>query len=768
MSRRIAAAAVSLVVLFCLGAGAGAAGPVLSDRSFYVRALGSRCLDFGGQSSWAVGSPVFIYGCNGTIAQQVRVKEIDATHDVELRVQSLFCIGVRGGVVVVGKPLELQLCNGSAAQRFALDGDSILMGSQGSRPVVLRRNASPRVTREYAIEPEDDATTLRTPLVVGTRDLSDAEYFRLRAVDGSGVPPTTGFVRVSTGPALDRALALGWGTVIEVDDRRPLTITGSVPKRIQAGVTLRGYRKLIDQGPLILAPRSAAFAAGDHATFLVAEDHVRITGLRLQGPTREDDTGVPKVAGIEISSSEHALTDVIVDHVDASDWTDGAVNVLGSIVPPDPTKCLDTLRYPRPTPVRIVRNFIHHNVGGHGYGVVTGNGAFTLVEGNVEYMNKHSIAADGAGTTGYVAQDNLVLARSPSGPYDSDQSFDSHGSLHPGSWYGGTAGDVFDIGWNTFLPTTHRNFAQRGTPCHYSLFHDNVSVQARSAVVSESPSPRTLIVPDNNTFRAADPTSDLAVGDFDGDGVGDVFLGTGATWWFSSGGQAEWRFLNRMPGHAGSLRLGDFDGDGRTDVLAVRGPLLQVSWSGVSPWSTVAATGASIADVAVGDFDGDRVSDVFVARGGEWLYAAGGRTWTHLAYSPLRTSELRFGDFTGDGKTDVFGIVGNEWRIVRGGGTGSWETLGPALASTVDGLVVADFGTDGVADVVRTSGGSWQVSTGGRSGWSTLRAAAGPPLAVGRFDGDKSADAIVWDGRYFAIAPGGRNPLKTPRRQDMR
>jgi hypothetical protein len=70
MSRRIAAAAVSLVVLFCLGAGAGAAGPVLSDRSFYVRALGSRCLDFGGQSSWAVGSPVFIYGCNGTIARR--------------------------------------------------------------------------------------------------------------------------------------------------------------------------------------------------------------------------------------------------------------------------------------------------------------------------------------------------------------------------------------------------------------------------------------------------------------------------------------------------------------------------------------------------------------------------------------------------------------------------------------------------------------------------------------------------------------------------
>jgi hypothetical protein len=38
------------------------------------------------------------------------------------------------------------------------------------------------------------------------------------------------------------------------------------------------------------------------------------------------------------------------------------------------------------------------------------------------------------------------------------------------------------------------------------------------------------------------------VGDFDGDRIDDVFLSTGATWWFSSGGQAEWRLLQP---HAG-------------------------------------------------------------------------------------------------------------------------------------------------------------------------------------------------------------------------
>src|SRR5262249_43144418 len=61
----------------------------------------------------------------------------------------------------------------------------------------------------------------------------------------------------------------------------------------------------------------------------------------------------------------------------------------------------------------------------------------------------------------------------------------------------------------------------------------------------------------NNVFDVPNPTSicpdpsqtcssgDFGVGDFDGDGVDDLFLGTGAGWWFSAGGKTEWRFLNR-------------------------------------------------------------------------------------------------------------------------------------------------------------------------------------------------------------------------------
>jgi len=98
---------------------------------------------------------------------------------------------------------------------------------------------------------------------------------------------------------------------------------------------------------------------------------------------------------------------------------------------------------------------------------------------------------------------------------------------------------------------------------------------------------------------------DLAVGDFDGDGLQDVFLGTGVAWYFSSGGQAEWRFLNRMPEHASQLLFGDFDADGRTDVLALHGSSMEVSWAGLSPWQTINTTTFPLSDMAIGDFNDD-------------------------------------------------------------------------------------------------------------------------------------------------------------------
>jgi hypothetical protein len=728
----------------------------LSDRTFFIHDIGHRCLDFGGEASWAVSGPVYIYSCNGTIAQQVRVKEIDDTHDVRLLVQSLYCIGVRGGVVALGQPLELQLCNDALpAQRFAVDGDAILVGTQPSG----------KVSRDFVIEPQLDYTPSRTPLVVGTRDVSDGEYFRFEAADHSGAFPTTGFIRVSSEPWLDWALNLGWGAVIEIDPSQPLDLKGPFPKPLHAGVTLRGYRKYTFQGPEV-----HTCTATGQPVFRITEDNVRFTGLRLRGPISDprcESSNLPKTSAVRIEPTAGDLPHVpivLVDHLDISYFTGSAVDTAGTDASesqkcPDPPPAL-----PRSTPVRVVGNFIHHN---GDYGSVTGDGAFILNQGNVFYRQyAHAISADAWGLTGYNAYDNFVLSEERE-----TQQIDMHGSKNPPGWYGGMSGDYFDVGWNTFLYTGSENINQRGTPCRFTLIHDNVFLQSKSEAITTQTTDLTKHKVYANTFSASNPTADLAVGDFDGDGIDDIFVGTGAAWYFSSGGQAEWRLLNRMREHASSLLFADLDGDGRTDVIALHGANIDVSWGGVSPWQTINTTAGKLSDMAVGDFDGDGRVDLFLATGTQWFYAPGGRNWTLLATSSYRRTDLLFGDFTRQGRTQALRTHNGQW-LVAGVGV-PWTPIGPAPVSSNAGLIVADFDGDGFADVARTNPLTkrWEYSTPARGvGWTTLRWDPSPIAAhpIGRFDGNATSDVLLWNSLHFSFAPSGHDPVQPLSRQDMR
>src|SRR5208283_4003470 len=94
---------------------------------FYFQSYMGRCLDYGAPPQVA-GSPVFIYGCNKTIAQQVGVEEIPSlgAHQVRLHAGTL-CIGTDSNPPAAGSALTLQPCSGQPGQIFALDGDSILL-----------------------------------------------------------------------------------------------------------------------------------------------------------------------------------------------------------------------------------------------------------------------------------------------------------------------------------------------------------------------------------------------------------------------------------------------------------------------------------------------------------------------------------------------------------------------------------------------------------------------------------------------------------------
>src|SRR5262249_28230127 len=123
------------------------------------------------------------------------------------------------------------------------------------------------------------------------------------------------------------------------------------------------------------------------------------------------------------------------------------------------------------------------------------------------------------------------------------------------------------------------------------------------------------------------PANRLGVGDFDSDRSDDLFLATGAGWYYAPAGRAAWRFLSAKTEKIDRLLFGDFDGDGRTDVFTVTGDgQLKVSWGGVSDWELlnrfVTLAGGTpeeiIANMAVGNFMGDQRSDLFLADGTNW------------------------------------------------------------------------------------------------------------------------------------------------------
>jgi len=392
-----------------------------------------------------------------------------------------------------------------------------------------------------------------------------------------------------------------------------------------------------------------------------------------------------------------------------------------------------------------------------GYGSGSGSDAYPLIEANTFLANVHSIVGDGTARTGYLAYDNIFLSKVISG---SGGDVDMHGTGGGSSHVGGNGGTEVEVARNTFLRTGKPNFDLRGTPCSGAIdhFHDNVALQGLHEAVSWWAG-FTLppFLQASGKFDAPNPTQKFGVGDFDGDGD-------------------DRRFLSAKTQTIDQLLFGDFDGDGRTDVFTQIGNVWMVSWGGISPWQKINESTARMKDFAIGDFVGDRRSDVFFARGDQWFVSDGGvGPFVPYATSSKKITELRFGDFDGDGKTDVLGVVDDQWMVVYANQEHTWKPLGPQFFNTVDGLIVADFDGNGRADIATSScsirGCEWKVSYDGKSDWATLRSAdrsLSEAAAIGRFDGKRAADVLLWHNDYLDIATGGAGAPQRHSRQDMR
>lgn len=837
----------------------------------------SWCLDYSPEKA---GSPVFLNNC--AVAHAVRVEDIgDGNHTVVLHAGTKV-IGIpytevadvaTGAAASPEFPLELLTPSNTPYGNpfFSLDGDSIILVSN----------------RELVAKVENARGTAGTPIVMGTRNLADNEFWDFVATDGSDVDPTSGFVRVSTRDDLLIAMyninrnaqlnpsdfrcygnitqqqplpcRVAWGNVIKIMNDIDLTANPAYIDLttdgtsgayfnlvLPTGVTIRGDRRGTNFGPKLTGNYtndSPTEFDQDAHMFEIEGDYVRITGLRIEGPS--DATEPPgsssshplTVNGIHIGNTNpfgtpgfSEFAGVMIDHNEMTKWPNAAIGAFGGVdqisgpLSNPPGVCPAT-NLTLENQLHITRNFIHHNEQqGLGYGVVVMDGASATILGNTFLMNRHAIAADGRVNDQYSAVANLVLTDVPrdSGiSHHKQQDFDMHGTLNTrgriGGYLercleggcgdqqhdGGYAGNEVDISWNTFLGGNRDNFDLRGEPCGTTdSFSYNVSMQSDDSAIQvwdyngiagyDTSSNTEISIPTGNQFGVTNPAAgQLAVGDFDGDGIQDVFLATGSAWYFSPAGNAGWKYLNGgKTDKMKNLLFGDFDGDGRTDVAGIDGSNLMVSWGGISDWEVLNTLpeGATVVDLAVGDFDGDGRADILYADGAHWYLSSGGSgPFNYANESGYRVANLRFGHFSacGGGKeTDVFGIVGGKWQVTCGA-LGDWTPLPVTLTNSLTGLVVADFDGDGNADIATSTpvigfgtfvAWNWLFSRDGSSGWTTRSFAPTPitaAAAIGFFDSNPGADVLLWGDRSspdtLSIASGGDpSTLQRQSNEEMR
>jgi hypothetical protein len=634
-------------------------------------------------------------------------------------------------------------------------------------------------------------------------------WFGRSPSDISVQPDGTVIARVVPTPAPPSTPTAAAGARSGVTDPGSIDRRKAVIDEPQGPIAVPEARSSTSLGPVIKygpprLPGSQTFLEAQCLTgFPDQTDHIRISGFRIHGPSfgqqEVGDRGIliNKCVDVEISNMEIAgfggeairvqdsANEYFNPEILAEAWQ---LRGIDGVCREPPYNGPDG-RIGSPGQVRIVGNYIHSNqqprgvLRDHagGYGVQVTDGAYARIARNVFSANRHAI--EGGGTMGgYEAIQNLVLryggVHFDTGPTFYTHAFDIHGTGDNG--FDGWAGARTTYSHNAFQFSHDNAIKIRGSPrCGIDISHnvfphtglendwgaDAVSLHYRQDIGAIKLGPNNRL--ETQTY------GEFKVCDFDADGIDDLFLATGVSWWFSGMGEFPWRFLALRDERLEQLRFGYLDADNRCDVVTESNNAWMRSSGGTGQWYRLGREYAPLSQVEFGQFDLDRRDDrpgvtrrtthaFWRTPDAQWkitTLTGPDQGWKHVGSSRFPMSALRFGDFDGDGVTDVLAVESGRWAI-SSGAAGVWSRINQALGDDVRPLHIADVDHNNKDDLIRlkyravplgsssvTETYDWEISYDGATSWIPLKhyrwiSASSGPMRIYTFAG------------RFGMAPG--------------
>ena len=246
----------------------------------------------------------------------------------------------------------------------------------------------------------------------------------------------------------------------------------------------------------------------------------------------------------------------------------------------------------------------------------------------------------------------------------------------------------------------------------------------------------------------------LALGDYDGDGEDNLFVGPASVYNVHGGFIADVTASTGLvlPAGARYATFADFDNDGWLDLFTIgqdgRGYLLRNDGAGKFRDVTASTRLGAVGDVQKAlfvdlDHDGD-LDLLLVGETANRIYRNNlDGTFTEVP-GPSKGNDAGFGDFDGDGRTDVF-VAGPD-SLYRNGGAVS------GLAGSHGSVAVAagDYDNDGALDVLLLSADSARLWRNAGDGTFTVRQRLGRGGRAAEFvdyDNDGWLDLVIAGSR---------------------